>query len=93
MKICCTRKKYKLAKHHFVPLPHYLLVWCERLCFDIITELHRNRVVLDCAKDLVNLAYLLLVLKIDWGIEVGYVRNGALAHQVILAWMCKVSQF
>jgi len=58
------------------------------------TKLFRKRYkVIDWSKYLINLPYLLLVLKIQWSIEVRNFLIGALQNQIIFTWVHKVAQF
>ena len=68
------------------------MVRCERLGFDIITELDTHRVVFYCAKNFINLANLLLVFQVNWCIKVGDISQCTLANDFILAGMTKEAQ-
>ena len=50
-----------------------IFTFLEGLCFNVVLQLHTDVVITQSTKDLVNLADLLLVLQINWSIEIRYV--------------------
>lgn len=50
-----------------------VFTFLEGLGFNVVLQLHTDVVITQSAKDFVNLSDLLLVLQINWSIEIRYV--------------------
>ena len=57
----------------FSRIDEKFLSFVEGFSFNVVREFHTDIIVSKGAENLVNFANLLLVFKVNWGIEVGYI--------------------
>merc|ERR1719318_1870919 len=70
-----------------------LLVGFKTFSFHVIRQFHRNIILLDSPKNLVNFTNLLLILQVYGCIEVGNIFNRGLNHQILLACVSKITHW